>query len=48
MHMFKIIKYFFLDLYPFGKPQKKFFFSGPATKALTPPPSNLKAIDTFF
>ena len=26
-----------------GKPQKKFIFSGPATKVLPPPPSSLVA-----
>ena len=30
-----------------GKPQKSSLFSGPATKALTPPPG-LVAIRTFF
>ena len=33
---------------PLGKPQKKDFFSGLATKALFPPPSTSVAIRTFF
>ena len=31
-----------------GKPQKWYFFSGPATKALPTNPSNLVAINTYF
>ena len=31
-----------------GKPQKKFFFSGPTTKAFTPPPLGLVVVRNFF
>ena len=44
----KTVKVFVLKCTYLGKPQKKFFFSGPATKALTPPPLELGGHRNFF